>query len=1114
MNRNHTLLLKKQLRQKQTAAPRRKRRRPNAETDIKQEHVSKVMEESSDSSDDLEDVDLSGSEVAGTDNANKETGDGARKKIDDANQADDSEGSDEFEDLEDVDLDKLFAEKDQLSNAETLTININRAEDVEETGKGKNRRKFVPVSKEERKRRKLIHQLYLEAMVAHGIVRNQWCNDKELNGELKKIVPLEIVELLNLLHMDVLDYVKSRRFIEGIRKALAFYNKKFRVTSQGLVRKDWDTLLIPQERTDGRVSLTRFRRLVKAFRGSRDIGAQGFVALLRSLGVNARLVFSLQPPDYRSIVPVGDKQEQKKDVESKSAPSEFDPVFIPSLKQGFLINSKEESKVATHSRQKFTFPSSKFPLFWIEVWNKYAKKWITVDPIVLNVVEVMPMRRKCKFEAPANDSSSQTWYVIAYDSHGNVRDVTRRYVQYYNAKTVKKRIEFASDEDENWYQRLINAARRKSTASTQADILETKEFYDRDVCEGVPNNMADFKNHPVYALESQLRQDEVIYPKNESSKCGSFRPMNKNTTMTVYKRSHVYKLRTAKAWYMRGRVLKVGVQPLRTKTLNRNSFDDADDDEGIERLYAEFQTEMYRAPPIVDGKITKNAYGNLEIYTPTMMPDNGYLARVSKNVSMKLLEKAARDILKVDYAKAIVAFDFGGTKNKRTPTAREGGIVIDKQYQEAMGLVLEKLEEMEEEEKRRQVELNALRSWKFFMKKLEIMNRLDKHHGRLDDENEDTEMVDETKRESEEDEDEEDGYFSVASDDSSSGSEENYMPKIRRHFVASDDEGGFVVEDNEGGFVSENRNIDNGGFHQSEGGFVNDSGFMLSEGGFEPNDGEEEGGVLPDEGGFLLDEYESEEGRFMTENHEIISEEGTYQNGEPDNVFTANAKAGTNSFSQPGLRLPKEELLSDQSIEQSKSRSQESVSTSHQSDPALETLSDFKADSKPGSGPDPVIEQVDYTPESDSDRMSNRSDRSHLDIKSALLTPVEQIFSPALPSAYSASGNILKFAKVTERGPVALSKLPLTTAIEENHTGHFGHAHKSDQDANVDTSSEAEKLIEVNSQSSSPEQCERAESEHNDSDSDFSIVEVSDDSELCRIEKEERELGLEYSDSD
>lgn len=1088
MNRNHSLLLKKQLRHANADPPRKKRRRRNPDLPG-DHHPIEVENDSSDSSDDLEDVDLAVPEEGAT----------SARETSTTPATGDSDASDEFEDLEDVDLDQIFTPPAASQPPETLTFHINQ-EKPEDAPKGR-KRKFVPVSKEERHRRKLIHKLYLETMVAHGVVRNQWCNNQELHSELRKAVPSEIKSLFRLTNDDVLDFVKTRRFTEGLRKALAFYNKKFRVISQGIVRRSWDNMLKPQEYTDGKVTLTRFKRLIRNFRGSRDLGAQGFVALLRSIGVTARLVFSIQPPDYRSIVPVEAANEDKKDDPAKTEPaSEFDPVFIPSLKQEFLADSRRSTKEISRSRREFSFPKSKYPLFWIEVWNKFLKKWITVDPVVLNVVEVMPMRRKCKFEPPATDATCQSWYVIAYDVHGNVKDVTRRYTQYYNAKTVKKRIEFASDEDEHWYMRLLQAAKAPNVKLSEADIMETKEFYDRDVCEGIPNNMADFKNHPVYALESQLRQDEVIYPKDESSKCGSFRPLNKNSIMPVYKRSHVFRLRTAKAWYMRGRVLKIGVQPLKTKAVPKIAFDEDDDDDGLERLYAEFQTEMYKAPPIVDGKITKNAYGNLEIYTPTMMPDNGFLARVTDKITMKMLERAAREFLRIDYARAIVAFDFGGTKNKRTPTAREGGVVIDKQYKEAMLLILEQLQEMEEDDKRRQVELNALHSWRFFMTKLKIMKRLDKQHGRVVDEE------DNVKSEVKEEED--DGYFSVASDNDSSGGEDNYRPQKRRRFEQEREErdefeeggfeeGGFVLDGTsveqgheqtefpgEGGFVSEG-GFQNDGEFDSEGGFLGDGGFV-SEGGFISEEVEYVNGFNPEEGGFLVD---SEAADPELANDGGVSDNGAVQDQTLDNGEISPHTGYTNRGSDLATQDNESDRSSDKSQVADKSPSTDKwqqTDTSHGIllDRAMAPISEKVAKCGSRILPPSRAKLTRQTSEVATSEIGEPTQVEASNIQS--ITSTESKSSEALGGMSSSSkGDTLSAG----RGhlPPAAKIIPSTRRSISSPNGDIG-------DVFVITSESEEA------------------SDHDPSDE--SVILLSDSSEVSRIEKEEQELGLEYSDSE
>lgn len=835
-----------------------------------------IISSSDSEDDDLEDVDLTGAANHSSPPAD------VNRDPDEGGDPDVSGDSDAFEDLEDVDLDATFGVSAPATN-EMLTFAIKPHEEITE----KKAKKFNTIPKEERHMRKLIHKLYIEAMVAHGVLRNRWCNDPGTTAGLRDLLPRLTVKLLNEPWVDGKEIVLARRFILGLLKAQEIYSKRFKVTCQGLVRKDWGDMGVEQNYIEHNVNLAKFKSRVNSLQGSRDVGAQGFVALLRSCGVHCRLVFSLQPPDFRSVLPAQStiEKKEKEEKERKQKPrSEFDPVFIPNAKQEVLAGMRAQAAPLEPLRRNYKFPMSPYPIFWAEAWNKFSRKWITIDPMLFECVEVMPMRKKCKFEPPGTDKTHQPQYILAFDKFGRVKDVTRRYTLNYNANVIKKRIDAVSDEDEHWYLMVLRSASTTTKKFRQAEIFELKEFYDRDVSEGIPKSKKGFKNHPVYALESEIRQDEVIYPKDSTSKCGTFKSVNKSTIEPIYKRSHVYRIRTAKAWHMRGRVLKMGALPLKTKKANSVMPDEAgrDDDEEV-RLYAEFQTQLYNPPPIVNGKVTKNAYGNVEIYTATMMPDNGYLIKLTEKTSMKLLERAARDVLRIDYARAIVAFDFG---KKGATTPREGGILIDKEFKEAALLVVDELVEMEEEEKRKGVELNALKCWKFFLAKLRIVRRLDRQHGKI---TQNIVPLDDNPNES----NDEGGYFSVASEGEGSSGDETYIPRKRRRFESDEehgnllvDEGGFIPENQEddlnevesGGFLLENRGEDS--LYRDEGGFLVGSTHHISEDSevgthknviLELGDSENSSNSR-EPGGFLVAlDHDDEPGGFLTEDIKLES---------------------------------------------------------------------------------------------------------------------------------------------------------------------------------------------------------------------------------------------------
>ncbi|KAI3402853.2 hypothetical protein KGF56_004314 [Candida oxycetoniae] len=675
-------------------------------------------EDSSDLDDDFEDVDLTArQDIVGSDLAARQDIVGsdlaARQDIvgsdltarQDIFRSDSNSG--ESEDFENVDFTMVadaprffHNEKEEQAKDDVLTIRLQSKDEHSCISSKKGRVNFI--SREERQKRILVHKLYLVLMVTHLIVRNRWCNDKELGATLKRAcLTRQIAQSLEFRH-DISSAVGSRRLLDGLKKLLTIFASKYRVTSQGLIRKEWHELKIAQD--SDIVTRKTFKRLVAHFRGSRDVAAQGFVTLLRSLGLNARLVFSLQPPDYTLVT-------ETATINSSPHPQEN------------IFGVQSKNLQVAHKDVKFE--DSPYPIFWAEVFDRYKNTWISIDPIVMKTIDVCPKKKKSLFEPPATDVRNQLSYVLAVDKRGRVRDVTRRYSFNYNARTIKKRIEFRSEEDKEWYDRVLNYKKRESR--TISDIYELKEFHERDLSEGMPNNIQAFRNHPIYALESQLKQNEVIYPKDKTSVCGTFRPKNSSgKLLDVYKRSCVKRLRSAKAWYMRGRVLKVGAMPMKYK---KGSSINGEEEV---RLYAEFQTKLYVPPVVEDGKVPKNLFGNIDIYTDSMIPGNCVLVKVNDTITVKMLQKTA-SLLNIDYATAIVSFDFT-KRNRGVPNAKEGGIVILKDHEEAMGVSLEHVIEMEANERRLMVESNALQNWNYFLLKLRLKDRLNKSHGFVDEE--------------------------------------------------------------------------------------------------------------------------------------------------------------------------------------------------------------------------------------------------------------------------------------------------------------------------------------------------------------------------------------------
>ena len=300
-------------------------------------------------------------------------------------------------------------------------------------------------------------------------------------------------------------------------------------------------------------------------------------------------------------------------------------------------------------------------------------------------------------------------YVVAFEEDASARDVTRRYAKAYNAKMRKTRVESTKD-GETWWTNVMNYFEKPFLEDR--DQLEFSEFTAKSAAEPMPRNIQDFKNHPVYALERHLRHNEVIHPKRKIGQVEAGKSGSKKGTVVepVYRRADVHLVRTADGWYRLGRDIKIGEQPLKRFAASQRrdeSDDDPDAMSGAERLlYALYQTELYKPPPVVKGKIPKNAFGNLDVYVPTMIPSGGF--------HLKHSEAA------VDYAAAVTGFEFKG----RHGTAVVNGIIAASEYREALEEVIRCIEDerIQEELDRRTEE--ALRLWKHFLLKLRIAEKV------------------------------------------------------------------------------------------------------------------------------------------------------------------------------------------------------------------------------------------------------------------------------------------------------------------------------------------------------------------------------------------------------
>lgn len=284
------------------------------------------------------------------------------------------------------------------------------------------------------------------------------------------------------------------------------------------------------------------------------------------------------------------------------------------------------------------------PTVWVEVFSKPWQRWITVDP-VRGLVEPTGNRQ---MEPSPSDKSNRLVYVVAFEEDGYARDVTARYTKTLHSRVSRMRPPptKVAGEQIDWWAKVASVIHRPQRL--ERDAMEDVELEGSAAREPMPSSVAAFKEHPVYTLEKHLKRDEVIFPAKQA---GSFQGM------PVFLRANVVACRSARQWYNQGRVIKAGEEALkwvrsRGYTIaNKRAEEEArmQGQEALqEGLYALFQTQLYQAPPVVEGRVPTNSFGNIDLFVETMMPKGA--SHVPYSGAVRVAKK-----LGIHYAEAIVS---------------------------------------------------------------------------------------------------------------------------------------------------------------------------------------------------------------------------------------------------------------------------------------------------------------------------------------------------------------------------------------------------------------------------------------------------------------------------
>ncbi|KAK4098304.1 Rad4-domain-containing protein [Parathielavia hyrcaniae] len=698
-------------------------------------------------------------------------------------------------------------------------------------------------SKLERRIRIATHCVHVQLLLWHNAIRNAWACDPTVQGIMLSHLPpklcAEVDRWRKSSGLDVLEETppggKTNRAPKGKGKAPARKSRDWSEASQRLEKGAVDMshgdplfrlvkclsawwkqrfrATAPGLRKWGYMSLERLDRLTKAFKqdehdqdrfgerirdldefrlcaqdcsGSRDVGSQLFTALLRALGLKARLVASLQPLGFgwnKLEEADPEREAQSAGQTPRTELSDSPPRKGPPAKASMARAAKGNSRTSRwNQRAQLEEPSDSelaaddsdddlaiqipqapqkkgrvydadlaFPHYWTELLSPVTKKYLAVEPVVKSVVatnrelvESLEPRG-----AKANKAKQVMAYVVGFSQDGTAKDVTVRYLkrQMLPGRTKGMRIpvekvpvynrhgKVKRHDQYDWFRSIMGGYVRGDQKHPITEVDEDENSTDlqpakaekKQVKEG-EETLQYYKQSKDFVLARHLKREEALLPTARPVK--TFKNKAKSAEEEpVYSRRDVVQVKSAETWHKQGRAPAPGEQPLkrvpyRAATTNRRreiaEAEAATGEKVLQGLYSLGQTDWIVPPPIRDGVIPKNEYGNIDLFVEHMCPEGAV------HVPYRGATRVARR-LGIDFAEAVVDFEFG--HRMAVPVIQ--GVVVAEEYHDR---VMEELARDEAEKKRKEDEKRrkaALGMWRRFLMGLRIVERIKQDYGEV-----------------------------------------------------------------------------------------------------------------------------------------------------------------------------------------------------------------------------------------------------------------------------------------------------------------------------------------------------------------------------------------------
>ncbi|KAM4562689.1 DNA repair protein complementing XP-C cells [Odontesthes bonariensis] len=329
---------------------------------------------------------------------------------------------------------------------------------------------------------------------------------------------------------------------------------------------------------------------------------------------------------------------------------------------------------------------------WLEVYLEKTSSWVCVD-----VEHGVGMPHLC-----SQNATAPMTYVVAVDGDGFLKDMGRKYDPTWMTSSRKRRV------DDDWWEETLEPF---LGPEDERDIKEEKELQKKLLNKPLPTSIAEFKNHPLYALKRHLLKYEAFYPSTATA-------LGYCRGEPVYSRDCVHTLHSRDTWLKEARTVRLGEEPYKmvkgfsNRSRKARMMSEAKAEMDLP-LFGEWQTEEYQPPIAVDGKIPRNEYGNVYLFKPCMVPVGCVHVRLSN------LHRVARK-LNLDAAPAITGFDYHGGYSH----AVTDGYIVCEEDEEILRAAWVEDQEIQKQKEKEKKEKRVIANWTLLVKGLLIRERL------------------------------------------------------------------------------------------------------------------------------------------------------------------------------------------------------------------------------------------------------------------------------------------------------------------------------------------------------------------------------------------------------